>query len=364
MKKKTKYIIKKITRLFLIIAITIIIYQFYINLQTQVSQAESQQKPKIQNTNSYNSITEVLENNFNSVVGVSKLKENGNSIFLMNASEDLGLGTGMVISKKGYILTNQHVSGDKECYITLSSGNVSKGKVVWSSEENDLSIVKITERTQYAANLGNSDDIQIGESVYAIGNPIGYEFQRTVTGGIISALNRTVKLKEKEDYIYMANLIQTDATINPGNSGGPLINQRGEVIGINTVKITSAEGIGFAIPINMIKPIIQKLETTGEYKEAYLGVFAYDASIIPYMNANTNLKTGVYVETIYDDGPASQTELKTGDIITKIDNREITKMSQLQEYIYSKNPGETVNLVIDRSGREKQISITLEERNK
>lgn len=124
--------------------------------------------------------------------------------------------------------------------------------------------------------LGNSSDVKLGQIVYAIGNPIGFEFQRTVTSGIVSATNRTIILNEDEKSSYMENLIQTDATINPGNSGGPLVNESGEVIGINSVKITSAEGIGFAIPINIVKTIIQSFVTSGEFEEAYLGVFAYD----------------------------------------------------------------------------------------
>ena len=348
--------------MFIIITLTVIIYQLFVNLKKQEAPVQFPQQAQLSSHRVQNAITDILETNFNCVVGVSKLRENGNSVFLMSASEDLGLGTGIIISKKGYILTNQHVCGNKNCYITLPKGNVVKAKVIWSSEENDLALVKVNETFSYSANIGDSNNTQIGEKVYAIGNPIGYEFQRTVTGGIISALDRTVKLKDGDEYVYMANLIQTDATINPGNSGGPLINQEGKVIGINTVKITSAEGIGFAIPINMVKPIIQKLETAGEYKEAYLGVFAYDSSIIPYMNANSNVATGVYVETIYEDGPANETDLRTGDVITKIDNQEISKMSQLQEYIYSKNPKDTIQLTIHRDGKEKHIDLTLTEK--
>lgn len=360
MKNKSKYVIKKMSKIFLIVLITIFIYQFYIDLQTQTSKANIEQENQINENN--NSITDILETNFNSVVGISKLKENGSSVFLMNASEELGLGTGMIVSKKGYILTNQHVSGNSTCYVTLPNGNVSKGKVVWSDEDIDLSIVKINDKFDTCAELGNSDDIKIGEKAYAIGNPIGYEFQRTVTAGIISALNRTIKLQENDEYIYMSNLIQTDATINPGNSGGPLINYEGKVIGINSVKITSADGMGFAIPINIVKPIIQKLENTGEFKEAYLGIFAYDSSVIPYINSSVNLKGGIYIETINEDGPAYGTEMQVGDIITKIDDKQISKMSDLQEYIYSKNPKDIVNITVNKNGKEKVISMQLGEK--
>ena len=203
----------------------------------------------------------------------------------------------------------------------------------------------------------------MGENVYAIGNPIGYEFQRSVTGGIISAVNRTVKIKENDEtYSYMSNLIQTDATINPGNSGGPLIDKEGNIIGITTIKITSAEGIGFAIPINIVKPIIEKYEKYGEFKESYLGIFAYDGSIMSYINKNINLASGIYIEEITEDGPANSTGLKKGDIITKIDNTSVNKMCELQECLFSKNPGDEIVLTVMRNNKEKKIDVVLGEK--
>lgn len=360
--KKAKYIMKKMLKLFLIIFISVFIYAFYMNLQAMDNnEKEIEQMPTDLNNNS---VEDILENNFNSVVGISKLKDNGTSIFLMNAANDLGLGTGIIVSKKGYILTNEHVSGDKDCYVTMPNGNVTKAEVVWYDKNLDLSILKINEKINSYAYLGNSEDTKIGEEVYAIGNPIGYEFQRTVTFGIISALNRTIKLEENNDYVYMSNLIQTDATINPGNSGGPLVNKQGQVVGINSVKITSAEGMGFAIPINIVKPIIEKLDSNGKFEEAYLGIFTYDSAVIPYLNKNINIKNGIYIEKIYEDGPAYNSELKEGDIITKIDDRQINKMSDLQEYIYSKSSNENINITINRNGKEKNISLKLEKRDK
>ena len=355
---KVKYIIKKMLKLFFIIFISIFIYIFYMNLQAVENNDVLIEKRNVDLNN--NSIEDILENNFNSVVGISKLKDNGTSIFLMNAANDLGLGTGIIVSKNGYILTNEHVSGDKNCYVTMPNGNVTKAEVVWYDKNLDLSILKVNEKIDNFANLGNSEDTKIGEEVYAIGNPIGFEFERTVTYGIISALNRTIKLEENNDYVYMSNLIQTDATINPGNSGGPLVNKQGQVVGINSVKITSADGIGFAIPINIVKPILEKLDSNGKFEEAYLGIFAYDSAVIPYLNKNINIKNGVYIEKIYEDGPANNSELKEGDIITKLDDRQISKMSDLQEYIYSKSPNDNINIIINRNGKEKSINITLD----
>ena len=207
--------------------------------------------------------------------------------------------------------------------------------------------------------LGDSDKIRVGETVYAIGNPIGFEFRRTVTSGIISAKNRSIKLEEGEEKSYMSDLIQTDATINPGNSGGPLITPSGEVIGINTVKISSAEGIGFAIPIDIVKPIIESFKTTGNFQEAQIGIYAYDREVIPYLNKNLKFEKGIYVAQITKNGPADNTELKEGDIITKIDNIELSTMNDLRKYIYTKKPKDEVILSITRGKTQKEIKITL-----
>lgn len=159
----------------------------------------------------------------------------------------------------------------------------------------------------------------------------------------------------------MTDLIQTDATINPGNSGGPLIYPNGDVIGINTVKISSAEGIGFAIPINIIKPIIESFKNTQDFKEASIGVYAYDKEVVPYLNSkfNSNFEKGIYVAQITKNGPADNTELKEGDIINKIDNIELNTMNDLRQYIYTKQPNDEVTLNITRGKISKEIKINL-----
>lgn len=177
-------------------------------------------------------VADILENTMQSVVGISKLKDNGSSIFSNSNEKSLGLGTGVIISENGYILSNEHVTGSKysTCYITLENSKKYDGTVVWSDSDLDLSITKIDAKELKYITLGDSSKIRVGETVYAIGNPIGFEFRRTVTSGIISSKNRTIKLEEKNNVSYMSDLIQTDATINPGNSGGPLIYPNGEVI--------------------------------------------------------------------------------------------------------------------------------------
>lgn len=321
-------------------------------------------------------VTEMLENATDSVVGVSRLKDNGNTVFTQNGVSQMGIGSGVIISESGYILTNEHVSGAKygSCYVTMEDGKNYNAKVIWSDSNLDLAIIKINMKCVNYAKLGDSDNLRVGESVYAIGNPIGFEFQKTVTSGIVSALNRTIIFNESEQSaiknennysrnnendIYMSNLIQTDATINPGNSGGPLINNDGEIIGINTVKITSAEGIGFAVPVNVIKPIIQKLEKDGKFEEASIGVFAYDKNVIPYLNSNIKFDTGIYIAQISMDSPAFNSGLQIGDVITKVDDVVLEKMCDLREYIYSKNIGDTVKLTIFRNNKEKTLDIRL-----
>lgn len=193
------------------------------------------------------------------------------------------------------------------------------------------------------------------------GNPIGFEFRRTVTSGIISAKNRTIKIEEESKSSYMTDLIQTDATINPGNSGGPLIYPNGDIIGINTVKISTAEGIGFAIPINIIRPIIESFKQIGNFEEATIGIYAYDKEVVPYLNTNlnNNFQKGIYVAQITSNGPADNTELKNGDIITSIDNIELNTMNDLREYIYTKKPNDEVKLKIIRGKINKEFNIVL-----
>ena len=294
-------------------------------------------------------------------MGISKLKNAGNSILSISNESELGLGTGVIVTENGYILSNEHVTGSKysKCYITLENGQNYEGTVEWSDQDLDLSLTKINAKNLNYATLGDSSKIRVGETVYAIGNPIGFEFRLTVTSGIISAKNRSIKIEEENNKSYMSDLIQTDATINPGNSGGPLITPKGEVIGINTVKITTAEGIGFAIPINVVKNIIKNYEETGNYEQPTIGIYAYDKQVIPYLDGNVNFEKGIYVAQITPNGPTDKTELKEKDIILSIDGNELNTMNDLREYIYTKKPGDEVILEIARGKISKKINIIL-----
>jgi len=369
-KKKTSY---KATIFIIIILVLIVLGLFIYNPYSNIkSDAENYTTTRLESTTysknvekieeESKSLADVIEKVTKSVVGISKLKNTGSSIFTSSDEGKMGLGTGIIVSNNGYILSNEHLTGEKfsKCYVTLEDGRNYDGTVVWSDVDLDLSIVRINAKDLVAVTLGNSNAIRVGESVYAIGNPIGFEFRRTVTSGIISAKNRTIKLEEDDNLSYMTDLIQTDATINPGNSGGPLIYPNGEVIGINTVKISSAEGIGFAIPINVVKNVIKSFDEEDKFNEATIGIYGYDKEVIPYLtSSNINFTKGIYVAKIVENSSASTTELKEGDIITSFDGVEINTMNELKEYIYTKKPGDTIILKINRGKVNKEISIKL-----
>ena len=362
--------VKRFFRTLLLIAISsalsILLYKMYEGIEINTYGAEqnveiSRLSQTVDNLKKESKeIADVVEEVSSCVVGISKIKNAGGTIFLKDSATSLGLGTGVIISENGYILSNEHVTGAKysNCYITLEDGKTYTASVIWSDEAMDLSISKINIRGLKYAKLGDSDNIRVGEKVYAIGNPIGFEFQRTVTSGIISATDRTLKIEENNKVSYMEDLIQTDATINPGNSGGPLINVDGNIIGITSVKITSAEGIGFAVPVNIVKPILEKLLKDGKFEEANLGIFAYDKDIIPYVDSNIKFDKGIYVEQISSTSPV-KSSLKVGDIILKIDDLELNKMCDLRCYIYSKYPDDEVSLTLYRNGKQMEVRAKL-----
>ena len=367
-KKKLKGSLTKVLIFLLVFLILILSYILYTKIQVTESDLV-EQNVVVQRTmqtiddvkENNGTVTEMISQVNNSVVGISKVKNSGSGIFSDENITSLGLGTGIIVGENGYILTNAHVSGEKysKCYATLVNGKTYDGNVIWSNTDIDMAIVKINQKKLQVATLGNSDDIKVGETVYAIGNPIGYEFQRTVTSGIISATNRTIKLSEEEKETYMEDLIQTDATINPGNSGGPLVNADGQVIGINGVKITSAEGISFAIPINSVKSVIQSFNTNGKFDEATLGIFAFDKNVLGYINENLQFSNGIYIARVNANSAAFDAGVRTGDILLSIDGKKLERMCELRCYIYTKKPGDKVTLRIQRNYREIEIEAVL-----
>lgn len=349
----------------------LIIYYFYSTYQNIDITSEYESKriestvpaQTVENsTQESETVADMLEKASESVVGISKIKTKSNSIFSSNNNiNELGLGSGIIISSNGYILSNCHVTGEKSttCYITLENGYTYEGTVVWCDSDLDLSITKINASNLPFATIRDSSVLKSGETVYAIGNPIGYEFRKTITSGIISATNRTIKIEENGSTSYMTDLIQTDASINPGNSGGPLLSTAGEVIGVNTVKITSAEGIGCAVPASVVKPVIDKFVSDNKFDEPYLGIYAYDKEVIPYIASNSNFSSGIYVVLVTEDSPAISCGIQKGDIITSIDGKQINNMIELRKYIYSKAPGDTISINISRGYVTKTFDVIL-----
>lgn len=336
-------------------------YEYREENQQQSSQQGTQ--IQIKASEQLNSIAQVAKKLIPSVVGISTVQTIRGSLF-SEPQTTQGIGSGVIIDPSGYILTNDHVAGGNPTSITviLSNGDELEGRTLWSDPTLDLAIVKVNASNLPAAALGDSENLEIGEIAIAIGTPLGLQFQHTVTAGIISALNRTVRVTTNLGENFMEDLIQTDASINPGNSGGPLVNIRGEVVGINTVKVTTAEGIGFAIPIDVAKPIIQHFLQEGEFITPYIGIVGFDKEIASYYKKDRNIQDGVYVVEVDTRGPAYQAGIRVDDIITMVGDQKVTKMLELRKAIYSYKVGEQVEIKILRNGQERTITMILEEK--
>ena len=210
--------------------------------------------------------------------------------------------------------------------------------------------------------MGNSKALQPGADVVAIGTPLTLQFKHTTTKGIVSALDRTIEVDNSDGTVsYLQNLIQHDSSINPGNSGGPLINSSGEVVGINTLKVTEAEGLGFAIPIEVAVPVLNKILQTGKCETPYLGLFGFDAVIAKFYN-KTLQTNGVYVLNIDQSGPAYQAGLREGDVIQKLNGININTMLDLRSSIYNFDIGETITVEYLRNGIEQSANLILTKR--
>lgn len=259
-----------------------------------------------------------------------------------------GTGSGFIINQEGYVLTNEHVvrKADK-IKVTLSDGREFTGEVIGSDMSSDMAIVKIQADHLPTVSLGNSDDLRVGEIVIAIGNPYG--LQQTVTMGVVSAKGRSIPIGGGE-HIYR-NFIQTDTAINPGNSGGPLLNIKGEVVGINTAIIPYAQGIGFAIPINMAKRNIDDLISLGKVRRSWLGVYIQE--VTPEIAKQFDLPEakGVLVGDVVGDSPAEEVGIKRGDIIIKVNDEEVNSPEELQDKIRDIDIGKKANIEIMRDGK-------------
>jgi S1-C subfamily serine protease len=300
-----------------------------------------------------------------SVVGISTSTEvTYQSFFGAQKGLQNGVGTGIIVDDKGYILTNSHVVSDgtaEKITVQLTDGREVPGQVLWNDKSIDLAIVKIDAPNLKAAELGDSDTVKIGAYAAAIGNPLGMAFDRSLTQGVISGLNRSITVTDGQNQVTMDGLIQTDASINGGNSGGPLLNSAGQVVGINSAKAQSAEGLGFAIPINTAKPIVDEIKTKGEFQRAYIGIKGVSVAdfLQAYPDAKLGTEKGVYVAQIYTDSPAAKAGLKEGDVIVGLEDKMVDTMTQLISDLFSYRPGDEVKLSVLRDGRTTTYNVKL-----
>ncbi|MFP7495019.1 trypsin-like peptidase domain-containing protein [Terribacillus saccharophilus] len=334
------------------------------------SSTESSNKALATQTSTAN-LTNAIQDASAAVVGVENLQQRD----LFSESEEAGSGSGVIYKKengKAYIVTNNHVvDGASSLEVTMANGQKEKATLLGTDEISDLAVLEIDgANVDTVATFGTSDDLTVGQQAIAIGNPLGAEFAGSVTQGIISGLDRSVAVDSNQDGTedWVTEVLQTDAAINPGNSGGALINANGEVIGINSMKIAQeeVEGIGFAIPIDAAKPLINQLETSGKVERPYIGIGAVSLDQVPQVNVQQTLNLpedvtqGVVLAQVVDKSPAAEAGLQQYDVVTKIDDQDITSMVDLRSYLYSdKKIGDDVTVTYYREGKKQTTKLTL-----
>ncbi|ATO53092.1 serine protease [Lactobacillus amylovorus DSM 20531] len=281
-------------------------------------------------------------------------------------------GSGVVYMKsngKGYIVTNNHViSGSDAVQVQLANGKTVSAKVVGKDSTTDLAVLSIDAKyVTQTAEFGDSKSLQAGQTVIAVGSPLGSEYASTVTQGIVSAPARTIETSSGNQQ----TVIQTDAAINPGNSGGALVNSAGQVIGINSMKLaqssdgTSVEGMGFAIPSNEVVTIVNELVKKGKITRPQLGVRVVALNGIPEayrsrLKIKSNLKNGIYVASVNKSGSAARAGMKSGDVITAVDGKKVDDVASLHSILYSHKVGDTVNVTVNRNGKNVSLKVKLE----
>ena len=329
---------------------------------TLASKEYTPQAITINTNDDISTVSAVAKKAMSSVVGITTIETQ--DLFWFGQRDVSGVGSGLIVDSDGYILTNSHVVANgnaKDIRVLFDNGDKVQGKVLWYDATLDLAIVKVDVTGLPVATLGDSDNLEVGEIAIAIGNPLGLEFQRSVTSGIISGLHRSVQV---DQVTVIDDLIQTDASINPGNSGGPLLNSKGEVIGINTAKITSGEGLGFSIPINQAKAIVNEVLKKGSYKTVYMGISGM--SVEEYegrVGVKLPVDTGLVIIQVEKGSPADKAGLYNGDVITKIDDIEIDSMSQVKKALYKYKQGDRANISIIRNGNESKLEIVFTKLN-
>lgn len=271
-------------------------------------------------------------------------------------SMQMGQGSGFLISADGYILTNHHViSGADEVQVRLADQREFRAEVIGSDSRTDVALLKVSSDVAFPwVTLGSSENTRVGDWVVAIGNPFGLD--HTVTAGIVSAKGRVLQAGPYDDFI------QTDASINPGNSGGPLFNLEGEVVGINTAVSRLGSGIGFAVPVDMVREILDELKSDGKVSRGWMGVGLQDLNPQLAEKLGLVLNDGVLLSRVYPETPAYEAGLKVGDIVVKLDGQDIVNSDQLVRSIGKKRPGDEITLSILREDKKKKLKVTLASR--
>jgi serine protease Do len=319
------------------------------------------------------SIADTVERVSKAIVGIVNYQQQQNSDFFGNPnpsqSVESGSGSGVIFQKTkdyAYIITNNHVvEGSTKLEISLYNGEKTTAKIVGTDALTDLAVLKIDAKyVNSTADFGDSSKLRPGDPVYAIGNPLGLDLSRTVTEGIVSATKRNISVSTSAGN-WDTNVIQTDAAINPGNSGGALINPQGQVIGINSLKISESgvEGLGFAIPSNDLIPIVNQLIKNGKIERPYLGVGLADLNEIPQMywqDLPTNVENGVMVTSVDQSSAAARDGFEQRDVIVSIDGKQIENSTDLRKYLYTKvNIGDKVKFEIYRNGKRMTLQVKL-----
>jgi S1-C subfamily serine protease len=301
-------------------------------------------------------VLDVLEKVSKSVVNISTVKLVNRMFYQAIPVE--GMGSGTIIDPKGQILTNNHVVGGAEkIAVTLWNGEVLEGTIVGACATHDTAIVKVEKQGLPVAELGDSDELRVGQRVYAIGNPFGLAGGPTVTSGVVSATKRTIESQRG----LVENLVQTDAAINPGNSGGPLVDLEGKVVAINTAIIPYAQGIGFAIPINMAKKCTGEMIKNGISARPWLGIVGLSLNEEISQYYDLPLAHGVLITKVTDGSPIQRAGMIMGDIILRMDNVKIDTIEDLLDEIHKRKIGEKVRIAVFRRGFEQFFDVTLRE---
>lgn len=302
-------------------------------------------------------VIEIAEQVGPTVVGISSRVDV--SSFFTHQPVERGSGSGVIFDEQGFIVTNYHVIQDADrLIVTLPDGKKVSGEVAGADPRTDLAVIKVSAKGLKAATFGDSDKIRVGELAVAIGNPLGEELASTVTAGVISALNRSVDINEQR-----FRLIQTDAAINPGNSGGALVNSRGQVIGINSIKIVdiNVEGLNFAIPSNTVKPIVESIIKNGKVIRPWIGIMGGDVNPALADQFNLEVESGVFISELPPGSPAAEAGIKSGDVIISFENQEINDFTDLRNIIDKHKIGDKVQIVVIRGKEEKTFTLVLKQ---